>query len=103
MDKIAAALGLLVCALIVLRLAVSPARRQRFDRACQSLYDKLRARLAQTRRRKPTAAAADPDAARREADQLIERARQRRHAAEHDGNVIRPRAFDPSKKKPPLH
>lgn len=103
MDKIAAALGLLVCALIALRMAVGPVRRQRFDDACRRCFYKLGARLAQRRRRKPAAATVDPDAARREADRLIERVRQRRQDVVQDGNVIRPRAFDPSRKKPPLH
>jgi len=103
MDKFAAALGLLVCALIALRMAVSPVRRQRFDDACRRHFEKLRARLAQMRRRAPTANAADPIAARREAERVIERARQRRQDVDQDGNVIRPRAFDPSRKKPPLH
>jgi len=103
MDKIAAALGLLACALVALWLAVGPLRQQRFDGACRRLQRRLSARLAQMRRRTPTAAAVDPDAARREAEQLIERARQRRHNVDQDGNVIRPRAFDRSRKKPPLH
>ena len=103
MEKFAAAFGLLVCALMVLRLAVGPAHRQRFDTACRRLYQQAGAHWASLRRRTQGARAADPDAARREADQLIERARQRRQDADHDGNVIRPRAFDPSKKKPPLH
>jgi hypothetical protein len=103
MDKIAAGLGLLLCALIALRLAVAPARRQRFDDACRRLYDKIRARLASRPRRAPTGQAVESDAARRQAEQLIERARQRRQDVEQNGNVIRPRAFDPSRKKPPLH
>ena len=103
MDKIAAGLGLLVCALIALRMAVGPVPRQRFDDACRRLYGKLSARLAQMRRRTPAAPAVDPDAARREAERLIERARQRRHDVDQEGNVIRPRAFTSSKKKPPLH
>ena len=103
MDKFAAALGLLLCGLIALRMAVSPVRRQRFDDACRRRFEKLRARLARMRRRAATAEAADPAAARREAEQVIERARQRRQDVDQEGNVIRPRAFDPSKKKPPLH
>jgi len=103
MDKFAAALGLLVCAMLALRIAVGSVRRQRFDDACRRHVKKLRARLAQMRRRAPTAKAADPIAARREAEQVIERARQRRQDFDQDGNVIRPRAFDPSRKKPPLH
>lgn len=103
MDKIAAALGLLACALVALWLAVGPLRQQRFDGARRQLQRKLSARLAQMRRRTPTAAAVDPDAARREAEQFIQRARQRRHDVDQDGNVIRPRAFDRSRKKPPLH
>lgn len=103
MDKIAAALGLLACALMALWLAVGPLRQQRFAGACRRLQRTLSARVARMRRRTPTAAAVDPDAARREADQLIQRARQRRHDVDQDGNVIRPRAFDRSRKKPPLH
>lgn len=106
MDKIAAALGLLACALLALWLAVGPLRQQRFAGACRRLQRTLSARVARIawmRRRTPTAAAVDPDAARREADQLIQRARQRRHDVDQDGNVIRPRAFDRSRKKPPLH
>jgi len=103
MDEFAAALGLLVCALIALRMGVSPTRRQRFDDACRHHFEKLNVRLAQMRRRAPTAKAAGPIAARREAEWVIERARQRRQDVDQDGNVIRPRAFDPSRKKPPMH
>ena len=110
MDKFAAALGLLVCALVALRMAVGPLKRQRFDDACRRLHGRLGARLAglrratrrRMRRQAPTARAADPEAARREAEQIIERARRRRQDVDKDGNVIRPRAFDPSRKKPPL-
>ena len=103
MDKFTAALGLLVCALIALRLSVGPARRQRFDGGCQRLYQRLGTRLTQMRRKTARPGAVDPLAAQREAEAAIERARQRRHDVDQDGNVIRPRAFDPSKKKPPLH
>lgn len=103
MDKFAAALGLLVCALMALRMAAGAARRQRFDDASRRLYGQLSARLAQLRRRTPAARAVDPVAARRETEQVIERARWRRRDVDQVGNVIRPRAFDPSKKKPPLH
>ena len=103
MDKFTAALGLLVCALIALRMSVGPARRQRFDDACRRGYHRVRNRLAQMRRRAASADSVDPLAARREAEAVIERARQRRQDVDQDGNVIRPRAFDPSKKKPPLH
>ena len=103
MDKIAAALGLLACALLALWLAVGHVRQQRFAGAFRRLQRMLSARVAQMRRRTPKAAAVDPDTARREADQLIQRARERRHDVDQDGNVIRPRAFDRSRKKPPLH
>ena len=89
--------------MLVLRMAVGPVRRHRFDDACQRHFKKLRALLAQMRRRAPTAKAADAIPARREAEQVIERARQRRQDVDQEGNVIRPRAFDPSRKKPPLH
>ena len=105
MDKFFAGLGLLVCALLALRMAAGPARVQRFDEACRRHYRLWATGLVhrwRTLRRSGPAPArtGDARAAQREAEQVIERAR--RHNAEHDGNVIRPRAFG-AKKKPPLH
>jgi hypothetical protein len=101
-EKILAAVGLAVCLLLMLRMMLGPARRHRFDAFWRGAFEDLR-RRARAVRRKPRPAP-DREAARREAEWLIERARRARAGAEQDGNVIRPRAFDHSdKNKPPLH
>ncbi len=105
MDKFFAALGLLICAGLALRMAVGAARRQRFDDACRSHWRNLvaRARAVRSSAAAPKPKPADPKTAQVEAQRLIERARQRRLEVDQEGNVIRPRAFDAAKKKPPLH
>lgn len=106
MDKFFAALGLLICAALALRMAVGAARRQRFDDACRVHWSTLvtRVRSMRTMRSSPPAPKpADPKTAQVEAQRLIERARLRRLEVDQEGNVIRPRAFDAAKKKPPLH
>ena len=103
MDKFLAALGLLICAALALRMAVGAVRRQRFDDACKAHWRTLVARVHSGRSSAPPPKPADPKAAQVEAQRLIERARQRRLEIDQEGNVIRPRAFDAAKKEPPLH
>ena len=103
MDKFFAALGLLICAILALRMAVGATHRQRFDDACWRHWRSLVARVRAIRSNVLAPKAADPKAAQVQAQQLIERARQRRLEVDQEGNVIRPRAFDAAKKKPPLH
>lgn len=114
MDKFFAGLGLLLCAGLAWHMAAGPARRQRFDQAWRKYLGRWSASLAATwaaamaairrrRTRPPASKPVDAVAAQREAEEVIARARRRRQEADHDGNVIRPRAFDTSKKKPPLH
>ena len=103
MDKTLAALGLLICAALALRMVLGPQRCQRFDDACIRRYRGLVAQVSAWRSRKPAPKPVDAKAARQEAESLIERARRPRPEMDQEGNVIRPRAFDPSKKKPPLH
>lgn len=91
-EPLFAGLGLVVCALLLLRMGLRPAARQRFDAFWQRRLDGLRStgrwlqrqwRLLRSSR-----------GARQEAEDLIGRARQGRVDAERDGNVIRPRRFD---------
>jgi hypothetical protein len=102
-EKVLAAAGFAVCLLLMLRMALGPARRYRFDAFWRGAFEGLR-RRARAVRRKPRPPSDPDEAARREAERLIERARRARAGAEQDGNVIRPRAFDHSgRNKPPLH
>jgi hypothetical protein len=87
-EKVFAALVVAVCAALLLRLALGPAQRQRFDRIFARLWARLRAggialwRWPRSRRQ-----------ARQLADDAIRRARE----GTWDGNVYTPEQF----KKPP--
>ena len=90
-ESLFAALGLIVCVLLLLRMGLGPAKRRRFDAFWQRRLDGLRRsghwlqrqwRLLRTSR-----------GARQEAEDLIGRVRNGRVDAERDGNVIRPRQF----------
>ena len=88
-----ASLTVVVCAVLLARLALPWRRRERFDAAAARLWWRLRAvpeRLR--RRRRPPAPHGDAsERAEREALEAIERARRR--SADVDGNVIRPKSF----------
>lgn len=78
-EKLLAVIGLVACLVLLLGMAIGPARRRRV----QALFDRVR----HWRRHR--------DHARQEAAQAIERARR---AVERDGNVYRPKSFG---KRPP--
>jgi hypothetical protein len=98
MDKLLAAIVLLACVLLLLRMAVGERRRRRLDAGARragraarraALIAKLVAlRLWHTLRYRRSAA--------NEAEAAIRRARGRQHEA--DGNVIRPESFKPDNK-----
>lgn len=85
-DHLLAGIALAVCVLLLLRLAIGARRRDRLDAVCL--------RAARAGRRALSALWRWPGrrrAAMRAADDLIRRAARR--DVDHDGNVIRPKAF----------
>jgi hypothetical protein len=87
-EKILAALGLLVCLVLLLRLGLAPRRRQRLDHRARQGWTALRLRVRGMqgfwrRRRHRKEAASEAEAAIRRAREGIGR----------DGNVIRPKSF----------
>jgi len=86
-ESLFAALGLMVCVLLLLRMGLGPARRQRFDAFWQRRLDGLRRSGLWLQRQWRLLRASR--GARREAEAVIDRLRRGR-----DGNVIRPRRFD---------
>ena len=98
-ETIFAALMLTICVVLLVRMALPPARRARLDAA----FGRWRRRLAHgadrlgAAVRRPTAEAR----ARRETAAAIRRARERAESGEWDGNVYRPKSF--KRKKRDLH
>jgi hypothetical protein len=90
-ESLFAALGLTVCVLLLLRMGLGPAQRQRFDAFWQRRLDGLRRGGHWLQRQWRLLRASR--GARREAEDLIGRARNGRVEADRDGNVIRPRRF----------
>lgn len=84
-EKIFAGLALALCIVLMVRLALGPARRWRCDRAVVRSFGLLRSRAVQLVRWRTTSKAAA-----RAADEAIRRARGR---YDRDGNVYRPRDF----------
>lgn len=85
LEKIPAALIVLVCLLLLVRLCLSERLRWRFDAAAREAWQGL-SRLALQLWRWP--------ASRRKARRLAEQAiREARDGTKHEGNVIRPKAF----------
>lgn len=81
-------IGLAVCVVLLLRLALGERRRRRVDAVLQRGWSRLSqatVELRHRRRRKVVEAAAA-----READEVIRRVKR---DVEREGNVIRPRAF----------
>lgn len=83
-------IGLVVCVVLLVRLAIGPVRRARVDAAVVRGWQRLSAgtvRLVRQRRLRTQAE--------READAAIERARRTgKKAVDRDGNVFRPRSFN---------
>lgn len=91
-ERIVAALMGLICLIFLARLALGPARQQRFDAALRRLWQALRS-VAQRLRRWPSTVRqkkAHQAHAAKVAQDAIDRARR---GVERDGNVIRPKAF----------
>lgn len=92
-DRIVAGLTALVCLVFLVRLALGPARQQRFDAVWRRLGHRIRHLAHQVRhwgahRRQRQQVR---DKAAKTAQEAIDRAR--RGAVQRDGNVIRPSAF----------
>lgn len=85
-ESLFAGLGLLVCTLLLLRLAMGARRRARAD----ALVVRCGRRVAAAWRAVGPAAWTRRRAAGREADEAIHRAR---HGVQRDGNVLRPDRF----------
>ena len=98
-ETIFAALMLTICVVLLVRMALGPARRARFDAAFVSWRRRIGHSLGRV-----SAAARRPAAesrARRETAAAIRRARERAESGEWDGNVYRPKSF--KRKKRDLH
>lgn len=87
-EKLLAGLVLAFCVVMLLRLVLGPARRQRFDRFFRNLWAGLRARAVALWRWPRS---------RRKAQQLADDAIRRAREGRWDGNVYTPDQF----KKPP--
>lgn len=102
LQNVLAALGLLVCLTLLLRMVLPTDRQQRFDAFWRRVGWRLRAAGTALRQRWQLLRAGR--SARREAADAIERARRGRPPVHRDGNVIRPEQFGKrDSKKPPLH
>jgi hypothetical protein len=90
-QELLASIGLLVCLVMLLRMGIGERRRAGIDSRLQVTWRNLRAkgRLAWTERRNRKASGE----AAREAEELIQRARQGKPAVPREGNVYRPRQF----------
>jgi hypothetical protein len=102
LQNVLAALGLLICLTLLLRMTLPAAQQQRFDAFWRRVGWRLKSMgLALQQRWHLLRAGRD---ARREAADAIERARRGRTPVQRDGNVIRPERFGKrDSKKPPLH
>lgn len=94
-EMVMAGLGLLVCAGLLLHMAIGPTRQQRLEVTVRRFWTHWRARWrgrGQTLRT-PAAVEKMQQRASDEARSAIDRARRGKVDAEREGNVIRPRAF----------
>jgi hypothetical protein len=101
-EKFFAGITLLVCAALLLRMVLPPARQARWDAFWRRRWHALQ-QLGPTLRGWWWRARSGRDARRAAAD-AIERARRGKPTATRDGNVIRPSSFRrDDDRKPPLH
>ena len=101
-EQVFAGITLLVCAALLLRMVLPPARQQRWDAFWRRRWHKLQG-VGLALRGLWRRARSGRDA-RREAADAIERARRGRPKATREGNVIRPSSFRRDEdRKPPLH
>jgi predicted nucleic acid-binding protein len=91
-ERVLAAIVIAICALMLVRLALGARRRLRFDAFFRRLW--LRMRHAGYTVHRWREARRNAERARKAADELIKRARDR---GEWDGNVYTPKSF----RKPP--
>lgn len=93
-EKILAAIVLLVCALLLVRLVIGERRRWRYDAFWRRLWAGTRIRALRVWHWR-----AASRKARRDADEAIRRAR----GGEWDGNVYKPKSFQGKRDKRNLH
>ncbi|PND38150.1 hypothetical protein C1O66_11890 [Paucibacter aquatile] len=91
-----AALGLLTCLLLALRMALPAARQRHVDAALRRSWLRLRELASQLRHWRSHRQLRKQAAA--EAAELIRRAKAR-DEVDRDGNVYRPKQFDPKKRR----
>lgn len=102
LELILAVVTLLICAGLLLRLALGPNKRRRWDAAWRRAFDGMRSMGAWVLRQWRLVRSRGD--ARRQADQALRRARGVKPDVERTGNVIRPRSFRTDDSgKPPLH
>jgi hypothetical protein len=103
-ESLLAGLTLALCVALLLHMAIGPVRREWLRRRWLA----FRHERGLADRRRPWPSRQHKAAARREADDAIERARRAAEKGEWEGNVYRPKAFDRgsterSEKRPPPH
>ncbi|WP_271008309.1 hypothetical protein [Paucibacter sp. B51] len=91
-----AALGLLTCLLLALRMALPAARQRQVDAALRGSWLRLRELASQLRHWRSHRQLRKQAAA--EAAELIRRAKAREDV-DREGNVYRPKQFDPKKRR----
>lgn len=104
-ETVFAAVVLLVCSALLVRLLLPPARRQHVDRRLRGAWQSLSLQVQRAWQRRPRQWL-QKRRTRREAEELIERAR--RSAAgsakvRREGNVYRPDSFKPPADRDTLH
>lgn len=93
-EKIFAAAMLAVCLVLIVRMAIGPRRRSRFDAA----LGRWRARAGSARPGRWLARPTLQSRAERAAAEAIERARRASRQVDRDGNVYRPKSFKGKKR-----
>jgi len=87
-EKVLGSIGLLICGVLLLRMALAPQRRLAFDAALRNCGYRLRHAWRGLMHWRPSSR----KQAARAAEEAIERARRAR-STERDGNVYRPKSF----------
>jgi hypothetical protein len=101
-EAVFAALGLLVCVALLVRMCLPDRAQQRWDWFWRRQWLRVQG-AGRWSKRQWMLLRAGPQA-RREAEKAIHRARGSKTEVDREGNVIRPRQFTKSdSKKPPLH
>jgi hypothetical protein len=105
LESVFAAAALLVCGALLVRLLSPPARRQAIDRRLHGIWEGLSLRVKRGWQRRPRHWL-QTRRTRREAQEVIERARRRAAGSskvERKGNVYRPDSFKPPPDRDTLH